>query len=221
MSKSRGTFIRARSYLEQMEPDYLRYYFASRLGSGIGDLDLNLEDLVQKVNSDLVGKLVNIASRCAGFLRRGHDNLLTAQCPWPALPQAFLAAGPGIGDCYAGRDYARAMRKIMELADQANQFINQERPWELAREPQHRERVWQICSMGVNLFRLLALYLQPVLPATTARAADFLRDDLDWSRPPALLGEHRISDFRPLLKRLETRQVEAMLAAEAAPAQKP
>ncbi|HSN70208.1 MAG TPA: methionine--tRNA ligase, partial [Steroidobacteraceae bacterium] len=174
MSKSRGTFITARTWLEHLPPEYLRYFYASRLGAGVDDLDLNLEDFVGKVNSDVVGKLVNIASRCAGFIARGHGGRLASQLADPELFGDFAAAGERIAALYERRDYAQAVREIMALADRANQYIDQHKPWLMAKEAGREAEVQAVCTQGINLFRSLVVYLKPVLPELAARAEQFL-----------------------------------------------
>jgi len=214
MSKSRGTFIRARTYLEHLDPEYLRYYFAAKLGPGVDDLDLNLDDFIQRVNSDLVGKLVNIASRCAGFIGKRFGGRLASELPEPALYEEFITAGEGIAECYEQRDFARAMRRIMDLADRANAWIAERKPWELARAGDREAEVQAVCSQGINLFRVLTAYLKPVLPATAERAEAFLQcAPLDWQRIRQPLLDHDIARFRPLMTRIERTTVDAMLEA--------
>ena len=222
MSKSRGTFITARTYLDHLSPEYLRYYFACKLGAGIDDLDLNLDDFVQRVNADLVGKVVNIASRCAGFITRHFDGRLAAALPAPAMYEEFVAAGEEVAAAYEGRDYGRAVRRIMALSDRANRYIDAEKPWVALREPGRRDEVQAVCTMGLNLFRVLVVYLSPILPSTAARVETFLDAPAsrweDAARP--LLGT-RIERFRALMRRVEAKQVEALVEAsrdEAPPA---
>ncbi len=216
MSKSRGTFILARTYLEHLDPEHLRYYFAAKLGGGVDDFDLNLQDFVQRVNSDLVGKVVNIASRCAGFLRKKFSNQLTAQCAEPELVQAFIEAREDIAELYENREFGRAMREIITLADQANQYIDEKKPWVMAKEPGREDDVQAVCSVGVNLFRALATYLKPVLPVMATRAEQFLNVSLDWQALQEPLVGHTINDFQPLLQRVDPAAVEAMVEASKA-----
>ena len=213
MSKSRGTFIRASTYLEHLDPEYLRYYFAAKLGSGVDDFDLNLSDFIQRVNSDLVGKVVNIASRCAGFLRKKFDNQMSADCAEPELVQQFIAAGEGIADLYEAREFSRAMREIIALADRANQYVDDRKPWVMAKEEGREQEVQAVCSVGINLFRALATYLKPVLPAMVGRAEIFLNINLDWQQLQQPLLGHTLQDFKPLLQRVDPAQVEAMVEA--------
>ncbi len=214
MSKSRGTFIRARTYLEHLDPEYLRYYFAAKLGSGIDDLDLNLDDFVQRVNSDLVGKVVNIASRCAGFITRRFGGELAADCADPELYRRFVDAGATIADHYEAREYGHAVREIMALADLANQYIDEAQPWVRIKQAGREAEVQAACSLGLNLFRVLAAYLKPVLPRLATRAEAFLNClPLSWDNIAEPLLAHRIDRFQPLMTRVEKERVEAMLAA--------
>ncbi len=219
MSKSRGTFIKARTYLDHLHPEYLRYYFAAKLGSGIDDIDLNLEDFRQRVNADLVGKVVNIASRCAGFINNRFGNRLGPDIPDPALFDDFKGAGEAIAEAYEAREYQRAMRDVMALADRANQYIDEQKPWVMAKEPGRAAPLHGVCTLGVNLFRLLCLYLKPVLPQTAASAEAFLRvPPLVWSGAGDALLDHEIAKFRPLMTRIEPQHTAAVVEASKAPA---
>ena len=214
MSKSRGTFIKARTYLDHLQPEYLRYYYAAKLGRGVDDLDLNLEDFVQKVNSDLVGKVVNIASRCAGFIHKGNAGVMVAGDAAPELTEAFLAAAPSIADAYEGRDFGRAMREIMALADRANAWIADKAPWSLAKQEGKQEEVQAICAQGINLFRQLVIFLKPVLPVLAADAEAFLNvAPLTWNDHLSRLENHQLNPFKALMSRIEPAKVEAMVAA--------
>jgi methionyl-tRNA synthetase len=213
MSKSRGTFINAGTYLQHLDAEYLRYYFAAKLGNSVDDIDLNLEDFVQRVNSDVVGKIVNIASRCAGFLRKGFDNVLTAQCAEASLVDGFIARGEEIAELYEGREFNKAIREVVALADRANQYIDDKKPWVLARETGREEEVHAVCSVGINLFRVLMTYLKPVLPAMAGKAEAFLNVSLDWTALDGPLTDHRLAAFEPLLTRVDPKQVEAMVEA--------
>lgn len=214
MSKSRGTFIKARTYLDHLSPEYLRYYYASKLGRGVDDLDLNLEDFVQKVNSDLVGKVVNIASRCAGFIQKGNAGVLVDTNAAPELTEAFLAAAPSIADAYEARDFARAMREIMGLADRANAWIADKAPWSLNKQEGKQEEVQAICATGVNLFRQLVIFLKPVLPLLAADAEAFLNvAPLTWNDHATLLANHQLNEFKPLMTRIDPVKVQAMTDA--------
>lgn len=214
MSKSRGTFIKARTYLDHLSPEYLRYYYAAKLGRGVDDLDLNLEDFVQKVNSDLVGKVVNIASRCAGFIHKGNAGRLVAANAAPELFAEFKAAAPSIADAFENRDFARAMREIMALADRANAWIADKAPWALAKQEGKQDEVQAVCAAGVNLFRQLVIFLKPVLPNLSAAAEQFLNvAPLTWADHETLLADHQLNAFTPLMTRIEPAKIEAMVAA--------
>ncbi len=214
MSKSRGTFIKARTYLDHLSPEYLRYYYAAKLGRGVDDLDLNLEDFVQKVNSDLVGKVVNIASRCAGFIHKGNAGRLVAANAAPELFAEFKAAAPSIADAFENRDFARAMREIMALADRANAWIADKAPWALAKQEGKQDEVQAVCAAGVNLFRQLVIFLKPVLPNLSAAAEQFLNvAPLSWADHVTLLADHQLNAFTPLMTRIEPAKIEAMVAA--------
>lgn len=211
MSKSRGTFIKARTYLDHLNPEYLRYYFASKLTSNITDLDLNLEDFAQKVNADLVGKVVNIASRCASFISKKFDGKLSAEIAEPALLAEFTAAGETIAESFEKREFARAIREIMALADKANQYIDAKAPWVLAKNEATLTEAHLVCSMGINLFRVLMHYLKPVLPAMAKEVELFLNAELSWSTYQTALTNHSINVFKPLMQRVEMTKVEAMV----------
>ena len=221
MSKSRGTFINARTYLNHLDPEYLRYYFAAKLGPATDDIDLSLDDFVARVNADLVGKVVNIASRCAGFIHKGSAGVLGSDCADPALWQDTVAAGEHIGALYESGEYNKAIREIMTLADRANQYIDSARPWVLAKEAGREDEVRDICTLGLNLFRVIMTCLKPVVPAMAEAAESFLRcEPLTWANRGDWLGEHRIEKFRPLKTRIERKEVDRMIEAgrEAPPA---
>ena len=213
MSKSRGTFIKARTFLEHLNPEYLRYYFAAKLTSHVDDLDLNLEDFAQRVNADLVGKVVNIASRCAGFITKRFDGRLAAECSEPALLAKFIDAGDEIAACYEAREFGKAIRKIMELADLANQYIDDKAPWVIAKEEGKDAELQAICSNGINMFRQLITYLAPVLPAMTEKAEAFLQVKLNWAARTELLLGHEIAKFQPMMTRVEMDKINAMIEA--------
>ncbi len=214
MSKSRGTFIKARSYLDHLNPEYLRYYFAAKLGSGIDDIDLNLEDFQTRINADLVGKVVNIASRCAGFLSKRFDGKLADSLSDPALFNEFTAQAESIAKRYEAREFGQAMREIMALADKANQYIDEMKPWVLAKEEGKDAEVQAICTMGINLFRVLMTYLKPVLPRTAEQAEAFLNiDALAWSDALMPLLSHSINKFQPLMTRVEQDKIDAIIEA--------
>ncbi|KAA0875899.1 methionine--tRNA ligase [Nitrincola tapanii] len=213
MSKSRGTFIMADTYLQHLRPEYLRYYFASKLSSGIDDIDLNLEDFRLRVNADLVNKVVNLASRCAGFIQKKFAGELDSQLADPALYAEALAAGQSIAEAYEKREYARAMREIMHLADKANQYIDAAEPWVLAKQEGREAEVQASCTQGINLFRVIISYLAPVLPQVAEETAAFLNiDSWDWNAIEQPLLNHRINAFKPLMQRVDPDVVERLIA---------
>lgn len=222
MSKSRGTFIKARTYLEHLNPEYLRYYYTAKLSAGVDDIDLNLEDFMQRVNADLVGKVVNIASRCAGFISKKFDGKLSAQLPEPELYREMVAAGDQIAAHFESREYNKAVREIMAQADRANVYIDENKPWVLIREEGRADEVQQICSQGLNMFRVLMTWLKPILPATAEKSEVFLNTTLDWANLEQPLLDHAINKFTPLLTRIEKEQIEAMThdSLEAQPEEK-
>ncbi|OUR70912.1 methionine--tRNA ligase [Methylophaga sp. 41_12_T18] len=212
MSKSRGTFIKARTYLDHLNPEYLRYYFAAKLGSGIDDIDLNLEDFQSRINSDLVGKVVNIASRCAGFIKKRFDGKLADSLSEPALFNEFTEQSDAIAQRFENREFGQGMRDIMALADKANQYIDEMKPWALAKEEGKGQQVHDICTMGINLFRVLIAYLKPVLPQTAIQAEQFLNiDAMQWSDITTPLLSHDINKFKPLMTRIESDKIAAIL----------
>ncbi len=213
MSKSRGTFITARNYLTHLNPDCLRYYYAAKLSNNADDIDLNLEDFRLRVNADLVGKYINIASRCAGFLRKHFNNTLSSSLDNPELLEECLKEKETIANLYDTTDYARAIRLIMSLADRVNQYIDANKPWALAKIDPQDPKVQAVCSMGVELFRVLSIYLAPVIPHIASQVKDFLSvENLAWDSLNTPLLNHRIADFSPLLSRVTPEQVEALLA---------
>jgi methionyl-tRNA synthetase len=213
MSKSRGTFINARCYLDHLNPEYLRYYYASKLSGSVEDIDLNLEDFIQKVNSDLVGKVVNIASRCAKFVTNGNDGILSATIENQALWDQVSGAGDSIANHYENRDFSKAIREIMALADSANEYIAAQEPWKLNKDPDQKQKVQDICSLGINMFRVILIYLKPVLPAMSEAGEAFLNDSLSWESVNQPLVEHQINPFKPLMQRIEKERVDAMVEA--------
>jgi methionyl-tRNA synthetase len=213
MSKSRGTFINARTYLDNLNPEYLRYYFAAKLNGTVDDLDISLEDFVQRVNSDLVGKVVNIASRCAGFINKQFDGCLAPQVSTPLLNE-LVQAGDQIAAHYEQGDYSKAVREIMSMADQANQYIDEHKPWIMIKDEDQRAQVQQVCSDGINLFRVIMTYLMPIVPSLAKKSGTFLNvDALDWAMRATPLVNHQINKFKPLLIRLEMADVNAMIEA--------
>src|SRR5690606_11340672 len=212
---------------QHLDPEYLRYYFAAKLGKGVEDFDLNLEDFVQRVNADLVGKVVNIASRSGNFVHK-FGGRLSATLDNEALVREVQAAAPRIAAFYEQLEYGKAMREVMALADKANQYIQEQAPWALAKDDSQAQRVLDICSAAVNIFRLLALYLKPVLPALAEKAEAFLQvAPFTWQDADQLLGEHAIARFNAMLNRIDSKQIDAMLdaskedTAAAQPAAKP
>ena len=214
MSKSRGTFITARTYLNHLDPEYLRYYFVAKLGSGVEDINLNLDDFVQRVNSDLIGKIVNIASRCAGFIHKHFDGKILCRGAVGDHPlnREFAAAGKRIAGFYETLEYSAAIREITALADKANQYIDQHKPWEMAKQEGTDAELHEVCSLGLVLFAHLATYLKPVLPAMCARAEEFLDVEITrWDDSPLTAEHHRIRPFKPLMTRIEKERVDRML----------
>lgn len=213
MSKSRGTFIEARTYLAHLNPEYLRYYFAAKLNGRVDDLDLNFEDFTNRINSDLVGKVINIASRCAGFINKRFDNQLASSLSEPQLYDNLLQLRAGIVEAYVQRDYARAIRQTMEAADQVNQYIDANKPWILAKDPERLADVQNICTMGLNLFRILMTYLKPVLPQMAVAVEQFLNcEPLMWDSIDTPLLNHTINPFVPLMVRVEKEKIDAIVA---------
>jgi len=214
MSKSRGTSIDAATYLDFLEPEYLRYYYATKLNGTVDDADINFDDFVQRVNSDLVGKVVNIASRCAGFITKQFDGKLAAALDDEELWSRFMQAQDAIGEWYEAGDTSKAMREICALADLANQYIAQNPPWVLIKEEDKRDRAQSVCSMGINLFRVLMIFLKPVLPKLAADSEAFLRvKPLIWSDVPTPLLNHEIAKYEPLFTRLERKTIDKLVAA--------
>ena len=213
MSKSRGTFIMASTYLDHLDAEYLRYYFAAKLSPKVDDMDLNLEDFIQRVNSDLVGKVVNIASRCSGFLRKRFDNEISTTCSEPAFINELIGAGDSIAALYEARDFQRAMREIIALADRANQYIDEKKPWVLAKEEGRDQEVQDACSVGINCFRVLMTYLKPVLPVMGQKSEEFLGLTLNWTDLQGPLEGHKVNKFSPLIQRIDPEAVTAMVEA--------
>ena len=227
MSKSRGTFITAESYLHQgLNPEWLRYYYACKLNGTMEDIDLNLEDFVARVNSDLVGKYINIASRTAGFITKHFDGRLGAIDPYDETVKEFVFAEEEIAQCYENRDYGRALRKIMELADKANAYVNDNKPWDLARSEENWDRLHVVCTSAINFFRDLTLYLKPVLPNLAGQVERFLNVTLSWKDIESSLQWHSINPYQHLMTRIDPKQIGALLEAnkqslQAAPAPEP
>ncbi len=212
MSKSRGTFIMARTYLDHLNPEYLRYYFAAKLGPGVDDIDLNLEDFSTRVNADLVGKLVNIASRCAGFINKRFEGKLAPTLSSTGISDTIVAGAAAIADYYDGREYGKAMRDIMALADRVNQYIDEKQPWVAIKDEARHAEVHDVCSIGLNAFRQLVILLKPVLPRLAAQAEVFLAvGDLAWADLEHDLLNHAINRFKPLMTRIEPVFIERVI----------
>lgn len=214
MSKSRGTFITAKSYLEQgLNPEWMRYYIAAKLNSKIEDIDLNLQDFISRVNSDLVGKYVNIAARASGFIAKRFEGRLK-DVSGSALLAKLAAESDTIAEQYENREYARALRDIMALADAVNEYVDANKPWELAKQEGQDERLHEVCSELINAFTMLTAYLAPVLPQTAANAARFLNlDAITWANTRETLGGHAINKYEHLMQRVEQKQVDDLIEA--------
>ncbi|MFM4913144.1 methionine--tRNA ligase [Aeromonas dhakensis] len=213
MSKSKGTFIKASTYLNHLDPECLRYYYAAKLNSRIDDLDLNLEDFVQRVNADVVNKLVNLASRNAGFIAKRFDGKLAATCAEPELYAEFANARAAISEAYESREFSRAIREIMALADKANRYVDDKAPWVIAKQEGADAELQAVCSVGINLFRVLMAYLKPVMPQLAERAEAFLGETLTWDGIAAPLVDHTVAPFKALFSRIEPAKIEAMIEA--------
>jgi methionyl-tRNA synthetase len=212
MSKSRGSFVKASTYLSYLEPAYLRYYFAAKLGPAIEDIDLNWEDFEARVNSDLVGKFVNIGSRCSGFIEKRFGGILSTKVDSPDLLKKFELASANIRDLYESREFAKAMREIMLLADLANRYINAEKPWIIAKEPNGDERLHQVATMGLILFRIITIYLRPVLPTMVSEIEKFFNEGpFCWESTSLSLANQRVNQFVPLIRRVDSGNIKAMV----------
>ena len=216
MSKSRGTFIQAATYLKHLDPECLRYYYAAKLGNRIDDLDLNLDDFVQRVNTDLVNKLVNLASRNAGFIQKRFDGKLADKLEDEALFNEFSAQSEQIAAYYENREFSKAIREIMALTDKANKYVDDKAPWVIAKEEGRDQELQQVCSMGIQLFRVLMGYLKPVLPQLADRAEVFLQTELTWQNLATPLLSHNIAPFKALFNRVDMKQIDAMVEASKA-----
>ena len=214
MSKSRGTFIKARTWLDHINADALRYYFAAKLTPGLGDIDLSLDDFKARVDSDLVGKLVNIASRSAGFIHKLGNGRLSDALVDPALYAHFLAQKQPIIEDYENRNFAGVVRQVMALADEANQYVDQHKPWQMAKESGREDEVVAVCTQALNLFRLMITWLAPVIPSTADRAGEFLNAPMgDFHSPDTPLLDHSIKAFKPLMRRIEPVQLDQVIEA--------
>ena len=212
MSKSRGNFISAENYIENLDPDYLRYFFASKLGIGVDDIDLNLEDFKQKTNSDLVNKYANIASRTAKFINKYYDNKLADKLDSPEILDEFIEVSSKVAQFYENLELSKATREIMSLADKANQYVDSKEPWVLIKQEGNEQAVQSICTTAINLFRILTIMLHPIIPGFTNQATDFLNEkDISWgSINKALLGTS-INTFKPIIMRIEEEQISNLL----------
>ena len=213
MSKSKGTFIKAGTYLNHLDPECLRYYYAAKLNNRIDDLDLNLEDFTQRVNSDVVNKIVNLASRNAGFIAKRFDGMLSENFSEPELYAEFVGAATRIGDLYENREYSRAIREITALADKANQYVDEKAPWVVAKQEGKDQELQEICTVGINLFRVLMAYLKPVMPKLTERTEAFLNETLTWESIETPLTNHEVTKFKALFNRIDPAHVAAMVEA--------
>lgn len=211
MSKSKGTFIKAATYLKHLKPECLRYYFASKMNNQAVDLDLALDDFIAKVNSDIVGKVVNLASRSAGFINKRFGGKLSSKVYNPELTAEFAAALPEIAKAYDERNYADAVRTIMSLADEANRFVDAEAPWTLAKDPANDEKLQAVCTQALNCFKALITYLSPILPEIAAHSAEFLNCELKFNAAGTPLLDHQINAFKPLFARIDPKDVQAMV----------
>jgi methionyl-tRNA synthetase len=212
MSKSRGTLFTARAYLENLNPEYLRFYFAAKLNNRIEDLDLNFDDFTQKVNSELVGKIVNIASRCAKFINQNFANQLGAELSEPKLFAKFINAGTELNKLYENREFSQVIREIIALADLVNQYIDEHKPWAIAKQEPNSAEVQKICTMGLNLFRLLIIYLKPILPTMAKAVEEFLNiPPLTWQDNKQPLLNHKINEFKPLMQRIDKNKIDELV----------
>ena len=212
MSKARGTFINARTYLDNLNPSHLRYYYAAKLGPTVEDIDLNLDDFVARVNSDLVGKLINIASRCAGFISKRFDGRLADSLPDPELFAEFADASETIAEHFERREYSKAMRVIMALADKANRYIDDHKPWVMIKDDEKRAGVQLVCTQGLNMFRSLMIYLAPVVPAIAEDARAYLKEETwQWQDAAMPLLGATLPKFKPLLTRVEADQIQRLV----------
>ena len=211
MSKSRGTFIQASTYLKHLDPDCLRYYYAAKLSPHIDDIDLNLEDFVQRVNSDLVNKVVNIASRSAGFIYKRFDGKLSDKVAEPELYSLFVEKAEVIADYFEQRESGKAIREIMALADEANRYIDEKAPWVVAKQEGQDQTLQDICSMGIHLFRILMTYLKPIVPSLAERTEAFLNSKLEWNEIDNALTSHKINQFKALFNRIDMDKITNMI----------
>jgi methionyl-tRNA synthetase len=220
MSKSRGTFINARTYLDFLPPEMLRYYYASKLGPGVDDIDLALDDFVFRVNSELVNKVINIASRCAGILNKSYDSTLSDTLDDPAMYAEAIGARDELQKLFEGREYAKALRVVSGLADKANQYIDAAAPWALAKNPDTLERGRAVCTQGLNIYRVLMTYLSPVVPQIAEKSWEFLRDQPSWAGLDTPLLGTVIEKYKALMFRIDRKTVDKMVEAARPPGAK-
>ena len=214
MSKSRGTFINAKTYLDNLDPNFIRYYYASKLGPSMEDIDLNMDDFVARVNSDLVGKLINIASRCSGFINKNFDGKLASQLDDTDLFDIFSKSSQSIANHYEVREYSKAMKQIMQLADKANRYIEEKKPWVMIKNDEQAKDVQMVCTQGLNLFRLLMIYLSPVLPKIADEVKIFFgENNWQWTDTENPILGKNITKYKALLLRAEKKKVDNMMAA--------
>ena len=215
MSKSRGTFINGRTYLDHLDPSYIRYYYAAKLGPSMEDIDLNTEDFVARVNSDLVGKLINIASRCSGFINKQFDNQLSKELDNQELFNQFLSASEAISNYFKNREYSKAMRKIISLADEANRYLENKKPWIMIKDEALHKDVQSVCTQGLNLFRMLMIYLYPVIPEIAINAMKLFNEkEWRWKDLDSPILGKKIKEYRPLLTRIEKKKVENLMTSK-------
>ena len=211
MSKSRGTFFNARTYLKHLDPEYLRYYFASRLNDKIEDIDLNFDDFVARVNSDLVGKIVNIGSRCAKFINGSYDSQLCSESYNKRLITEILENKKIIVENYENRNFSKNIRLISSLADDINKYIDNEKPWKMIKDTENKDKVHKVCSDGINMFRLLIGYLKPVIPNIALKVEKILQCDcMNWSNLDSILTSHQMGEFKSVIGRIEKDSIELM-----------
>ena len=212
MSKSRGTFIKARTYLDHLDPTYLRYYYAAKLGPSMEDIDLSFDDFILRVNSDLIGKLVNIASRCATFINKNFDSKLASKHDDPSLFQEFLNKSKTISKYFENREFSKVIRETMKLSDMTNEYIDKNKPWVIIKEKDQGTKAQEICTQGLNLFRIIMIYLTPVLPELSKKSQILFKEQLwTWSSLENPLLSCNISNYKPLLLRIEKSEVNKII----------
>ncbi|MYC25701.1 MAG: methionine--tRNA ligase [Gammaproteobacteria bacterium] len=218
MSKSRGTFINASTFREVLDPDTLRYYYGARLNASMADIDVSFEDFVSRVNSDLIGKFVNIPSRCANFLQRHFDSILSTELVLPELYEEFAAKQQLIEDLYEEGETSKVVREVMTLADRANQYIANNPPWELAKTSGREQEVQAVCTMAINLFRTLCVYLKPIIPGLVSRSEQYLNvGELKWIDAKQPLLGHQLTPFKRLMSRIDIKQIDKIINASRDP----